>query len=201
MPLMKGWGLMKNINICIDIDGTITDPYFWLDKAAQYFKINVKHEDFKEYEFSKALGISEKAYNSFYDKYKFKYHLEDILRIGVRDVINDLFINDTIYFVTARDKSLNNVTCEYLKNNEINYHGLYLLGTHYKIDKAQELRCDIFIEDNLTNALQLSKAGFKVLLMDATYNRADTDLGIIRVYSWSDIYDEITNYKSMQRVI
>jgi len=192
---------MKNLNICIDIDGTITDPYFWLDKAADYFKIKVKHEEFKEYEFSKALGISEKDYNSFYEKYKYKYHMEDVLRIGTRDVINDLYMNDKVYFVTARDKSLQDITYKYLKNKEIHFHGLYLLGTHYKLDKAEELKCDVFIEDNLNNALQLSKAGFKVLLIDTTYNRVSTDLGIKRVYNWIDIYDEIANYKFIRKAI
>ncbi|WP_026881194.1 5' nucleotidase, NT5C type [Clostridium akagii] len=192
---------MKNLNICIDIDGTITDSYFWLDKAAEYFNIKVKHEDFKEYEFCKALGISEKDYNGFYEKYKFEYHRQDILRVGAKDVINDLYMNDNIYFVTARDKSLENITSSYLKNNEIHFHGLYVLGTHYKIDKAEELKCDIFIEDNLNNALQLSNVGFKVLLLDATYNRHVNDPGITRVYSWIDIYDEIVNYKFLQKVI
>lgn len=192
---------MKNLNICIDIDGTITDSYFWLDRAAEYFNIMIKHEDFKEYEFCKALGISEKDYNDFYEKYKFEYHMQDILRIGAKDVINDLYMSDNVYFVTARDKSLKDLTFLYLKDNEIHYNGLYLLGSHYKVAKAEELKCDIFIEDNMNNAMQLSKAGFRVLLMDATYNRQISDPGITRVYSWIDVYDEIANYKFIEKVI
>lgn len=29
---------MNNLNICIDIDGTITEPYYWLEISNKYFK-------------------------------------------------------------------------------------------------------------------------------------------------------------------
>lgn len=28
---------MNNLNICIDIDGTITEPYYWLDISNKSF--------------------------------------------------------------------------------------------------------------------------------------------------------------------
>ncbi len=35
---------MKNLNICIDIDGTITDPYYWLNITNKYFNKNITEE-------------------------------------------------------------------------------------------------------------------------------------------------------------
>jgi len=49
---------MKNLNICIDIDGTITDPYFWLNIANKYFNKNVTIDKVTEYEIDKVMGIT-----------------------------------------------------------------------------------------------------------------------------------------------
>ena len=59
---------MKNLNICIDIDGTITDPYFWLERAATHFGVKVNYDEFVQYEFHKVLKITEEAYNKFYEE-------------------------------------------------------------------------------------------------------------------------------------
>ncbi len=40
---------MDNLNICIDIDGTITEPYYWLEISNKYFKKNIKPEDITVY--------------------------------------------------------------------------------------------------------------------------------------------------------
>ena len=32
---------MKKFNICIDIDGTITDAYYWLEPCNRYFMKNI----------------------------------------------------------------------------------------------------------------------------------------------------------------
>lgn len=184
---------MKNLNICIDIDGTLTSPYYWLDKTAEYFNKVVRHEDFTQYEYSKVMGISQNDYDEFYDKYKFKYHSKDILRFKARDVINKFYMSNNIFFVTAREKSLEMLTFSYLNRKNIKFDRLFVLGTHHKVKKAEELKCDVFIEDNPYNAKELSNAGFKVLLIDTTYNRKISHHNIVRVYDWIDIEDTINN--------
>lgn len=46
-----------------------------------------------------------------------------------------------------------------------------MLDSDYKIDKAKELKCDIFIEDNSLNTLQLAKVGVRVFLLETNYNK------------------------------
>jgi len=92
---------------------------------------------------------------------------------------------------TDFSSSLTMLTHSYLKKNEIPYDDLFVLGSHYKVDKAKELKSDIFIEDNYHNALQLSEAGFKVLLLDTNYNRKPINENITRVYNWKEIYSII----------
>jgi len=179
---------VKNLNICIDIDGTITEAYFWLDICNEYFNTNFREEQVTEYAIHKILGVDDKEYERFYEKYKVKMHTEQELRENAKSVIERLSLFNNIYFVTARDKSLTMLTHAYLRKNEIPYNELFVLGSHYKVDKARELKCNVFIEDSYDNAVQLSNAGFKVLLIDTNYNRKPLNEGITRVYNWTEIY-------------
>lgn len=179
---------MKNLNICIDIDGTITDAYYWLNLSNKYFNTNVSKEQVTEYSIPNVLGVEESVYAEFYENNKFQIHLEQELLPNARKLINKLSIYNNIYFVTARDKSLTMLTHGYLKKNEIAYDGLYVLGSPDKVETANQLNCDIFIEDSYDNALQLSNAGYKVLLIDTNYNRLPLNDNITRVYNWKEIY-------------
>jgi len=179
---------MKNLNICIDIDGTITDAYYWLNITNKYFNKNITKEEVTKYYIHEIMGVTLKQYDEFYQQNKFEIHSEQILREDVQIVIKGLSELHNIYFVTAREKELTMFTHSYLKRNNIAYDELFVLGSHYKVDKARELECNVFIEDNYDNAVQLSNAGFKVLLIDTNYNRKPLNDNIVRVYNWKEIY-------------
>lgn len=183
---------MKNLNICIDIDGTITDPYSWLYIANKYFNKNITIDKVTEYEIDKVMGITREEYDDFYNKNKFEMHNEEIkLRENAREIIEELIKMNNIYFVTAREKDLKIITYSYLKKNNIPYDEVFVLGTSYKVNMAKQLNCDVFIEDSYANALQLSENGFKVLLIDTNYNRKALNKNIIKVLDWNEIYEII----------
>ncbi|MBU3130114.1 5' nucleotidase, NT5C type [Clostridium tagluense] len=182
---------MKNLNICIDIDGTITDAYYWLNITNKYFNKNITEKQITKYYIHEVMGIKQSEYEEFYEKNKIQIHSEQKLREDVQIVIKKLSLMHNIFFVTAREKSLTMLTHSYLRKNEIPYDDLFVLGSHYKVDKARELECNVFIEDNYDNAVQLSKAGVKVLLLDTNYNRKPLNENIIRVFSWKEIYSII----------
>ena len=192
---------MKNLNICIDIDGTITDPYYWLDISNKYFNKNITEEQITKYYIYEVMGIKQSEYEKFYNKNKIQIHSEQKLREDVQIVIKRLSIMHNIYFVTAREKSLTMLTHSYLRKNKISYDDLFVLGSHYKVDKARELECNVFIEDNYENALQLSEAGFRVLLLDTNYNRKPLNENIVRVYSWKEIYSIINKLLLQSRAM
>lgn len=183
---------MDKLNICIDIDGTVTEPYYWLNIFNKHFKKNIKPSEVTKYNIDEVMGITEEQYNKFYEKYKVRIHtVEEKVRKDAKDILNSLKEYNNIYFVTARDKSLEMLTRCYLENNGIRYDELYVLGSHYKVEKAIELKCDIFIEDNPNNALELSEAGFKVILIDTNYNKNVYGYNIIRVYNWREVYNVV----------
>lgn len=192
---------MRNLNICIDIDGTITDPYYWLSYANDYFNSNISESQVIDYNIVKILNVSEIEYLEFYEKFKFKIHNEQKLRDDVQQILNKLYEKNNIYFVTARDKSLEMLTFQYLKNHKLFFDEAYVLGTHDKVPKATDLNCDIFIEDSYDNAIQLSNSGFKVILIDTNYNRFTLNNNIIRAYSWNEILQIITEISTEEKAI
>ena len=179
---------MKKLNICIDIDGTITDPYYWLTYANNYFNSDIIESQVTCYDISKVLNVKQSDYLKFYEKFKFEIHSKQMLRKDVKKVLNNLYEHNNIYFVTARDKSLELLTFLYLKKHQIPFDEVFVLGTHNKAPKAKELNCDIFIEDCYENALQLSNNGFKVILINTNYNRLPLNKNIIRADNWNNIF-------------
>ena len=82
----------------------------------------------------------------------------------------------------------------WLNENGFEEVDVYLLGSDYKIQKAKELECHIFIEDNPSNAMQLANEGMKVLLIDTNYNKEIDHENIVRVNNWIDIHGFIQEY-------
>jgi uncharacterized HAD superfamily protein len=178
---------MTKLNICVDIDGTVTEPYYWLPKANEYFCTNVKEEQITQYDIDKVLNIPRHAYLKFYDLYGEEIHRDAKIREKAREVLTEFNKDYNVYYVTAREERLLDITKKWLRKNHLFYKGLYLLGTHYKVDQAKKLECDIFIEDRYANAVQLAIQGFQVLLIDNNYNRLPLIPGIIRVTDWDEV--------------
>ncbi|MBR0598691.1 5' nucleotidase, NT5C type [Sinanaerobacter chloroacetimidivorans] len=178
---------MKKLNLCIDIDGTVTEPYYWLARVNDYFKAKLEPKDVTLYEIHSLLGIEEKEYDEFYQQYGELLHKEAKIRNGAQKVISRLFDHHEIHFVTAREEKMKEVSLEWFVGYKVPMDSISLLGTHNKVAKAEELNCDIFIEDRYENAIQLAEAGFYVLLVDCSYNKGILPFNVIRVKHWLEI--------------
>ena len=199
--LAKEGDKMKKLNICIDIDGTITDPYYWLSYANTYFNSNISESQVTSYDIAKVLNINRSEYLEFYEKFKTKIHSNQELRDDVKVILDKLYELNNIYFVTARDKSLELLTLLYLKNHQLQFNEVFVLGTSDKVPTAMDLNCDIFIEDSYDNAVQLSNSGFKVILIDTNYNKLPLNENIIRAYNWNEIFEIINEILKVKKVI
>jgi len=178
---------MQKLNICIDIDGTVTEPYYWLERANLYFGTQIKPEDVTSYEINKILGVEEDDYSEFYDLYGKLLHKESEARFGASEIIKRLYQNHNIHFVTAREEKMTETSKEWLARHEMPLDTLTHLGHPNKVEKAAELSSDLFIEDSYSNAIQLAQAGFDVLLIDCSYNKGPLPLNVLRVKNWFQI--------------
>ncbi|GKT36760.1 hypothetical protein ADUPG1_003218, partial [Aduncisulcus paluster] len=105
---------------------------------------------------------------------------------------NELSKHHNIYYVTAREQPMKEVTISWFKEHNMPQAPLYLLGSHHKADQAKMLNCDLFLEDKFENAIELAMSDIKVLLIDCTYNRFATILDTERVFNWKEIERKIT---------
>lgn len=190
---------MKELNICIDIDGTITEPYFWLKRANRFFHTNIQPKDVTIYDIHKVIGVDSIEFYDFYLKYGKLLHKEAQIRFGAKEVINQLSNKHRIHLVTARDEMMRDVTLEWMNRNSIPTDTISFLGSHDKVNKAIELQSDIFIEDRLENALQLSEFNLQVLLIDCNYNKGQLSNNVVRVKNWREIGEWIYYYSQWNR--
>lgn len=191
---------MQKLNLCVDIDGTVTEPYYWLERANRYFGKEVKSEEVAVYECHKALGVGEDDFSEFYDLYGKLLHSESEARFGASEIIKKLYDRHFIHFVTAREEKMRDVSIEWLNRHQMPMDSISLLGSHYKIEKAKELKSDLFIEDCYNNAVQLAQAGLDVLLIDCAYNKGPLPPNVIRVNNWFEIL-KITELRSQREYL
>ena len=104
-----------------------------------------------------------------------------------------------IHFVTARDEIMREVTLEWMNHYNIPMDTISFLGSHDKVNKAKDLESDIFIEDRLENALQLSDANLQVLLVDCNYNKGELPNNVVRVENWKEINEWIYYYEGWNK--
>ena len=184
---------MKKLNICIDIDGTITDPYHFIPYMNEIYNEDIRAENCYTHRledlYNKPL---EDILKKFHNEYIHCYKEADIVE-GSHEVITELYNEHNLYFVTARSNILEKDTLEWLMEKEFPKIDVHLLGSYYKVDKAKELNCNIFIEDNPDNAIELAQAGIKVLLIETNYNQGISHDNIVRVTDWYEIKNIIKN--------
>ncbi len=189
---------MKQLNLCIDIDGTITEAYDWIPRVNKYFNTKITPEDVTVYEIHRVIGVDRAAYELFYALYGEALHQECRIRKGVKKVLSNLYGQHQIHFVTAREERMKNVTYLWFAHHKIPMDSLTLLGSHNKVSTAKDLNCDIFIEDRYENAIQLAQSGFEVLLIDCNYNKGPLPSNVTRVTNWFEIENIIEVYAKQQ---
>lgn len=186
---------MSKLNICIDIDGTITDPYHFIPYLNEIYNKNITSDQCTTYDWEELYELDmESTLDTLHSSYIHCYGEAEVVE-GAKDIIGELYQEHNLYFVTARSERLKEITCEWLNTKGLANIDVYLLGSDYKVNKAKELECNIFIEDNPTNALELAQVGMKVLLIDTNYNKNVEHENITRVNDWCDIKKIIEQYK------
>ena len=94
---------MKNLNICIDIDGTITSPYHYLPYLNSIYNKKLTEEDFTTVYWAELYGDTlEGMLDKLHSKYMNSYSEAKVVE-GVKDVIDELYKDNNLFFVTARN--------------------------------------------------------------------------------------------------
>ncbi|NGQ97292.1 hypothetical protein G3578_19320 [Brevibacillus sp. SYP-B805] len=188
----------KALTIGIDIDGTVTDPGSIVPLMNEAFGKNLSYADCTDYNLASVYNISDEQFLSWLDEYGSRLYREapvhgnadEILRCWHREGQHRLV------YISAREEKHLNVTLEWFKRNRIPYHEIDLIGSHDKLQAAQKWRVDLFLEDRLENALQLSaELQIPVFLFDTPYNQGALPPLVRRIYSWQEVHEAIHAFR------
>jgi uncharacterized HAD superfamily protein len=173
----------------IDIDGTITTAYYWLDFFNKHFGTSLIPQDVLHYEHHIDLGISLEAFKQFRNENLVAIHRLAEPRDGAVNLVNRLQEDGhETYLITAREKSLRLLTQSWLKEEAIRYSKLFHLGSTEKVELAKRLGVELFLEDRYETALAMATSGIPTLLFNTHYNQAKEHPLIVRVDDWDEAY-------------
>jgi uncharacterized HAD superfamily protein len=177
------------MNIGVDIDGVIADTFPLLVRELNaYFGASFSFPDIFDYNIFKVYGLSEQEVLSFLGERERVLVEEPPVKEGAVPYLRRLSKRHAIYLVSARYERYRSETEKWLLRHGVPYRDLVLLGTPDKREACARLTVDLFVEDSLKNAGQLSSCGIPVLLLDAPYNRGELPPLVRRCFSWEEIF-------------
>ncbi len=179
--------------IGVDIDGCICDwhivaaniiamepPYPTIDQIYDYLRNGVP--DWLEHKF-KRVAAKEKPYRICPSYSDAKVYLNMLDKLGY-----------PIFYITHRAEEMRYVTESWLDENGFpRYLDIYYTDGKSKVDYAEELKLDLFVEDRLDIAEELVDVVPEVILITRPWNEfKNSDKPILRCSNWFEIYNEIT---------
>ncbi len=162
---------------------------------------NYRFEDVKSYNLEDLIGGTRlgaiKCVHKFYETNYFK---EIPVVIGSRNAVEELIKNNEAVVITSRPLIIKKQTERWLNHhfydkfkdviltNEWSVEG----GNNSKADICRDLGVNCFIEDNLNYAIELSKKGIKVFLLDKPWNKnGELNENITRVKNYYELLEKI----------
>lgn len=203
---------VKFIKIGIDIDGVMNNlEEFYKSYGTKFcyennipLQINAHEYKLKDI-FNWDKIIEKKFLNTYYDILLTR---NEFLRPHTEEVMHILHKMHEVVIITARNerdlplntnKSMEEVTKTWLKDNNINYDYLVFSG----IDKTQviwDYKIDLMIEDNPIFLMTAAEANVKLLCFDASYNCYLQHPNILHTCSWYDLLYNICNWSGEEDI-
>jgi uncharacterized HAD superfamily protein len=181
--------IVKTMNLGFDIDGVISNfTTNFVDIIQNRYGVKLTGADMYSYDVSLVLGITkDEVADIVNETLKSDLPLNPLAKETI-DKLNSEGHN--IYILTARSDELTEYTLNWLKQKGIVYKDIFHLTSGKK--NLVDVFIDLAVEDNLEEAIELTKKVKHVLLFDQPWNKTKNVKGLIkRVYSWSEVYEEI----------
>ena len=184
--------------IGFDLDDVILDFHGVLHPYHnQRFGTNFQKEHFTSWHVHEVWGCSkEDAADRILEFYESPEHWEAQPMEGAVEGVKNLKQFHDLHIITAKPEDLKERTLEWLdKHFPSVFSGVHFanhLGNGPRRSKGEitnELGIEIFVEDSLKNAEDVSSHGIPVLLFDSPWNQAEVEPPITRVRSWDEIVE------------
>ncbi len=181
---------VRSLTIGIDIDGTVTDPGSIVPLMNEAFGKNLAYTDCREYNLANVYEITEEQFVGWLDQYGHRLYHEAPVHGNADQILQDWHQQrlHQLIFISAREDKHLAVTHNWFARYNIPFHQIELIGSHDKVNAAKKWQVDLFLEDRLENALQLSEElGIPVLLFDTPYNQGKLPALVLRLFSWDEV--------------
>lgn len=189
---------MTKVRFGIDIDGTVTCPTSLLPHINEAFKCNLKLEDIKEYDLTKAFNVDQKEFYDWFKSSEPVIYATSPIQADAKAVLSAWKEKYELYFISARGDNVMDVTLNWFKEQELLYDHIELIGTHNKIETARKHGVHVFFEDKHDNAVEINEElDIPVLLFNTPYNQQSAPKGVIRVNNWIEANEWIEKEFSM----
>jgi len=180
------------LKIGLDIDGVVADsfPIFIKGLNKRYGKnlISLTNYDITvEYE-SDWDDINQFFREEMETLFESPEPMEGALQ-GIQDLLSAGY--EIVYITMRKPGDEERITLKWLKKNKIPHAKVIFVGEMSKIDAVRENNIDIFVEDSMSNALEIAAIGVPVILLDATYNQGNMPKGVMRSLNWKQILETI----------
>ena len=181
----------------IDIDGTVTTPDTLIPHINKQYKTNIVLDDVIEYDFLSAFPfqVDRNEFNKWFKANEsHMYAVSDLAR-DAQKILSDWQHQYELYYISARDKHLFDITHQWFINQQVPFHHIELIGSHDKLETAKKHNVDVFFEDKHDNAVILAEElKIPVLLFDTPYNRNPVPTNVVRMNNWKEANDWIQKY-------
>lgn len=188
------------LKIGLDIDGVTADSFpVFLTELNKYYGKNVT--EISNYNISKLYDVAWDDMEKFFTENIEYLFLEPKPMEGALENIQKwLQAEHEIIFITSRKPGVEEkVTLQWFNRYGIPKDKVVFTGGLSKTFAVQEFGIDIFVDDFLSNALEIAALGLPVLLFDAPYNQGKLPKGVTRCCNWEEIkcrVDELEKLKN-----
>jgi len=183
------------LRIGLDIDGVVADsfPVFTEELNRQYGK-NIMEID--NYDMSKIYDVDWNELDTFFDKnMEVLFSTPEPVKGSVESIVSLTEAGHEIIYVTARKPGAEElITKKWLEEKQIPPGEKIFTGGLSKTIAVKEHGIDVFVDDFISNSVEIVSMGIPVLLMDAPYNRGNLPEGVIRCYDWNDVVCHIEQF-------
>lgn len=182
----------KVLTIGIDIDGTVTSPSSIIPLMNESFGKDLRYEDCYEYNLANVYQITDEEFDRWLAENGERLYDEAPVHGNADHILRSWHPRFKLVYISAREARHRDVTINWFARYDIPYHEVDLLGSHDKLSAAKKWGVDLFLEDRLENALQLSEAlQIPVFLFDTPYNQGTLPPLIHRVSTWNEVQEKV----------
>lgn len=195
------------MNIAFDIDGVLVDvEKFQLEYGAKFFKenYNMGIVNRNGYSIKEIFNCTDEQEYLFWKNNILYYSIEYPARVGCGEMIKKIMQDgNKCYIISSRIKTsdkdflgwlMRTLVKRFLKKEDIPYENITFCSignsSSDKVRACLENKIDIIVEDCPSNIEELKKVT-KVICYNARYNKKIDDNDVIKVSSFSEIYDYV----------